>query len=152
MAYPDLCPAQTGGLSCGDPPYLLSYVSPLLDWINSRVEAAIEKHGLTREDMRDPKLESAIDFAKGMGGNVVEFAKAVGTYGKVDRSAQYEGELDSLDGVLLRRKLQAKYDTLFAEQRRQEKVKFRHALAILVLSFFLGNATTIWTFLASLTR
>lgn len=71
----------------------------------------------------DPKFESAIDYAK-----------RIGTYDKDDRSQQYVGELDHLDGVLLRRKLQSKYDELFAKQRSLEKLKFRHAVVIIFIA------------------
>jgi len=85
----------------------------------------------------DPRMETA-----------VAFAKRVGTYGKIDRSEQYEGELDSLNGVLLRRKLQNKYDELFRNLRRIENLHLRNAILITVTSAILSRAPEIVAFLA----
>lgn len=86
--------------------------------------------------MPDPRLETAIDLAK-----------RCGTYGEIDRRAQYQGELDDLDGFQLRRKLQSKYDQLFAGQRRLEKEKFRHRALLMVGAAFLARLPDIYTWL-----
>ena len=83
----------------------------------------------------------------------IERAKRLGTYGEIDRSKQYEGELDSLDGVLLRRKLQAKYDYLFAEARaarEREDRKFWHRLALIATTAVTVRIPEIYSFLVRL--
>jgi hypothetical protein len=90
--------------------------------------------------------------AKRLGGSPVEYAKAVGTYGKIDRSAQYEGEFDGLDGTLLRRKLQSKYDEVWAEIRRRDDRKFYHHLMIMAASAILARGPEIYSFLLKLFR
>lgn len=85
--------------------------------------------------MRDQQFESPI-----------ETAKRLGTYNQVDRSAQYQNERYSSEMLLRNQNL------LFAEQRRQEKTKFWHSVAILVISIALTNAPAIYLWLAKLAQ
>lgn len=86
--------------------------------------------------------------AKRLGGSPIEFAKALGTYGKIDRKRQYEGEFDGLDGVELRRKLQNKYDQLFANQRRLEQQRFHHRLMQIAAAAALARLPEIYEFIS----
>jgi hypothetical protein len=75
--------------------------------------------------MPDPKVEAAI-----------ELAKRVGTYGKIDRSKQYEGRYSN--EVLLRN------DNLqFSRLRKLEKQRFRHSILVAVISAVLARAPEI---------
>ena len=83
-----------------------------------------------------------------MSESAVEHAKRVGTYGKIDRSKQYEGEFDGLDEVLLGRKVQNKFDHFFAQRRREENLKFWHRAALMAGAALLARAPEIWAWLS----
>ena len=84
--------------------------------------------------MPDPRVESPI-----------EFAKRIGTYGKIDRSKQYEGRYSN--EVLLRN------DNLqFKRLREMERLQLRNALVVLIVSAVLAHAPKIWAWLGSFTR
>jgi hypothetical protein len=82
----------------------------------------------------------------------IERALRLNTYGKVDRSAQYDGEFDGLDGHLLRRKLQTKYDEVWAEIRRRDDRKFYHRLILMAGTALVARLPEIYSFLVKLTR
>jgi hypothetical protein len=78
--------------------------------------------------MPDPKVETAI-----------ELAKRLGTYGKIDRSLQYEGRHYSSES------LRKNDDIAFAKIRAVEKesLRFRHAMWLAIVTGLLSNAPLI---------
>jgi hypothetical protein len=112
----------------------------LIEWIISRVDLAIEKHGLVRKDLGIPmfpdlKYESA-----------VETAKRLNTFNKIDRSAQYPPVRDRY----LPEQLLKNDNVAFAKIREIERLHFWHAVAILILSTILGNAAAIYHWILTL--
>jgi hypothetical protein len=79
--------------------------------------------------MKDPQLESAIDTAK-----------RLGTYGKLDRSKQYEGRYSP--ELLLRND-----NEVFRQLREDREDRFRHRLITMGLSALLAWAPKIVVFL-----
>ena len=73
--------------------------------------------------MQDPKIESAI-----------EYAKTLGTFNEIDRSRQYAGRYSN---EILKRN----DDLLFQKLREYEERDFRHKLILAVIG--LGN-TALW--------
>lgn len=79
----------------------------------------------------------------------VDRARRLKTYGKIDRSAQYEGEFDGLDGNQIRQKLQVKYDQIFANARARDEREFWHKLILLIIAPILARSPEIIAFLKS---
>jgi hypothetical protein len=82
--------------------------------------------------MRDPLMESPIDYAK-----------RIGTYKQDDRSKQYEGRYSN---EILRRN----DDLLFERQRKAERRRTWDKLLLLVAAALIANAPKLWAFFASL--
>jgi hypothetical protein len=84
--------------------------------------------------MPDPKVETAI-----------ELAKRIGTYGKIDRSAQYQGNYSP-------KALLHNDDLQFQKLRQMERSRFRHHLIAIVLAAVLARAPEIAAFVMRLLR
>ena len=84
--------------------------------------------------MQDPKLESA-----------VQLAKRLGTYNKIDRSLQYQGNYSP-------KALLHNDDLAFQKLRKMEQQKFRHHIVAIVLAAALARAPEILAFLNRLFR
>lgn len=80
--------------------------------------------------------------------NPIERAKRLGTYGKVDRSAQYEAELQTND-FELRRKLLRNDNLLFARMREADDRKFRHHIFAMLTAAVLARAPEIYRFVVT---
>lgn len=105
-----------------------------IDWAMERVDAAFERHGVTRV----PEPMAPLD--------PVEYAKKIGTYRKIDRSKQYEGQRYSAEALLRNDNL------LFEKQRRLEQRKFYHRIGIMVASAVLARAPEIYRVLITFFR
>jgi hypothetical protein len=67
----------------------------------------------------------------GQNAEVIKYAKRIGTYGQIDRSAQYEGRYST---EVLRRN----DDILFARWRQEEKVRLRDQAILICVSAFVA--------------
>jgi hypothetical protein len=128
------------------------HVSPLIEWITSRVDVAIEKHGLIREEltrkelMRDPNLTGLTD--------PIDVAKQLGTYEKIDRTPQYTNSEQEQPSKLLKavnaqgnhiRGLQVDTGRI---QQQVFNLKLRNAIVVAVVTGALARAPEIWAWLA----
>jgi hypothetical protein len=77
--------------------------------------------------------------------DVIEHAKRIGTYGKIDRSAQYQGRYST--EMLLRSD-----NHQWARLRRLENLQLRNAVIVAAISAFLARAPEILGFLDRLLR
>ncbi len=79
-----------------------------------------------------------------MSTEAIERAKRLGTYGKIDRSKQYEDQRYSSE-TLLRND-----DLLFAKVRRLENLRFRHRVALMAGAAVFARAPEIWAWFSRL--
>jgi hypothetical protein len=77
--------------------------------------------------------------------DVIQHAKRIGTYGKIDRSEQYQGRYST--EMLLRSD-----NHQWARLRRLENLQLRNAVVVAVVSAFLARAPEIMGFLSHLLR
>jgi hypothetical protein len=82
--------------------------------------------------MQDPKLESAI-----------QLAKRLGTYNKIDRSLQYQGDYSP-------KSLLHNDDLAFQKLRKMEQQKFRHHIIVILVAAAVARAPEIIAFLKQL--
>lgn len=86
----------------------------------------------TLTNVPDPQVETAIDLAK-----------KVGTYGKIDRSAQYKDRYDSQ--TLLRND-----NLIFERQRKMENARFWHSIGIILIGAAIAHGPKILAILSRL--
>ncbi len=100
--------------------------------------------------MPDPEIQDSTGFlydviVNGLQENPIERAKRLGTYGKLDRSKQYEGRYSP--EMLLRSQ-----DHAWKRIREGEQLRFRRAIVLMVVSAVLARGPEIVGWLLRLTR